>query len=489
VLITRREISERIAKSDLQVVDVENDASLIATYSKSAPTVTASAQNLAYVIYTSGSTGRPKGVQITHANLLNLISWHNQTFSVSAADRASQLASLAFDAAVWEIWPNLVAGSSVHFPEEATRISAEPLRDWLVKEQITVSFVPTPLAELLITLEWPRATALRTLLTGGDVLHLYPPSDLPFEFVNNYGPTECTVVATSCTVLANPHPTRPPSIGRPIDNFHVRILDEHLREIPIGAVGELCIGGEGLSRGYLNRPDLDAERFVKNPFPQVPGNRLYRTGDLARYLPDGEIVFVGRMDEQVKIRGYRIELDEIAAVLDQYSGVQASAVVVREESGDKRLVAYVVAAPHVELTHSALQDFLKKFLPDYMVPAAFVRVSALPMTSSGKLDRAALPAPGLENTIGDGTYVAPRNPIEERVVAILSELLGAGQVSVNDNFFFLGGHSLLGTQLIARTRDSFGVELALRTVFDCPTAAELSAVIGQMLGDESVSAN
>ncbi len=489
VLITRREIDRRIAKGRWQVLEIDDDATRITKYPKTAPAVAISNDNLAYVIYTSGSTGRPKGVQITHGNLLNLISWHNRAFAISASDRASQLSSVAFDAAVWEVWPNLVAGSSIHFPDEATRVSTEPLRDWLVKERITISFVATPLAESLVALDWPRDSALRILLTGGDTLHHYPPADLPFEFVNNYGPTECTVVATSGTVRPNPRPGWPPTIGRPIDNLQVFILDEHLRQVPTGAVGELHIGGASLARGYLNRPDLDAEKFIPNPFSQLSGDRLYKTGDLARALANGEVAFVGRIDEQIKIRGYRIEPDEIATVLDQYSGINASVVVARGENGDKRLVAYVVANPDAELTHSALQDFLKQFLPDYMVPAAFVRVPSLPLTSSGKIDRVALPAPEPENTVGDQLFTAPRTPVEERMVTILSDLLGIGRVSVNDNFFFLGGHSLLGTQLIARTRDFFGVELPLRTVFDCPTAAELSAVIEQMLREHSISAD
>lgn len=488
VLITRREV-DRMVEGRWQVLDIDDYAARISSYPATAPATAISKDNLAYVIYTSGSTGRPKGVQITHGNLLNLISWHTRGFSISPADRASQLASIAFDAAVWEVWPNLATGSSIHFPDEATRVSPDLLHDWLITERITVSFVSTPLAESLISLDWPRDTALRVLLTGGDTLHSYPPADLPFAFVNNYGPTECTVVATSGTVVPNPRPVGSPTIGRPIDNLQVFILDEHLRPVPEGEVGELHIGGASLGRGYLNRPDLDAEKFISNPFSRVPGERLYKTGDLARYLPDGDVAFVGRVDEQIKIRGYRIEPGEIAALLHQHPGIMASVVVARVDNGDKRLVAYVVCAPDAEFTHSALQDFLKQNLPDHMVPAAFVRIPSLPLTNSGKIDRAALPAPGPDNTVGDKLHIDPRTPVEERVVAILSELLGIQRVSVNDNFFFLGGHSLLGTQLIARTRDFFGIELPLRTVFDSPTPAELSAVIEQMLRKESISAD
>ena len=489
VLVARREHSERVGSGQWAVVDPEHDSQRMAKQPRTGPEVAVSPQNLAYVVYTSGSTGRPKGVQITHANLLNLVRWHCRAFSVSPADRASQLSNVAFDAAVWEVWPNLVAGSSIHFPDETTRVSAEPLCEWLVKERISISFVPTPLAESLITHDWPRNIALRFLLTGGDVLHHYPPSNLPFTFVNNYGPTECTVVTTSGPVHPSQHPSAPPTIGRAIDGFQVYILDEQLRQVPDGSVGELHVGGAGLGRGYLNRPDLDAERFIANPFSQTPGARLYKTGDLARRTPDGEIAFLGRIDEQIKIRGYRIEPAEIAAVLALHPGILSCVAVSRDDEKVKRLIAYVVATPQVQLTHTGLQDFLKKFLPDYMVPSCFVRAPSLPLTASGKIDRMALPPPDSDNIIGEQSYLAPRNPIEMRVAAILSELLGMEQVSVNDNFFFLGGHSLLGTQLIARVRDSFGVELPLRTVFDSPTVEEISAAIENLLRTESISAD
>lgn len=477
VLISCGKIVDRLGPSRCTTVDFYVSRDRLADLPGTAPDVEILNDHLAYVIYTSGTTGRPKGVQITHANLGNLIAWHNRAFAVSAADRASQLANVAFDAAVWETWPNLVAGSSIYFPDEATRVSAEPLRDWLIQEKISISFVPTPLAEALLTLKWPQDTALRFLLTGGDALRHHPPADLPFVVVNNYGPTECTVVATSGIVSDNPHASALPSIGRPIDNLQVLILDEKLRKVPAGTAGELHIGGASVGRGYLNRPEQNAARFIPNPFSHSTTDRLYKTGDLALYLPNGEISFAGRVDEQIKIRGYRIEPDEIAAVLDQHAGVEASVVVARGEEDDKRLVAYIAADESTEFTHSELTNFLKQYLPDYMVPALFVRVGALPTTSSGKFDRQALPVPRPENTIGEQTHTGPRNPVEGRIVAILSELLGIERISVHDNFFYLGGHSLLGTQLIARARDAFGVELPLRTVFDSPTAAELSSVI------------
>ena len=442
----------------------------------------AKATDLAYVIYTSGSTGKPKGVEVPHASLLNLVSWHQHAFKVTPADRASQLSALGFDAAVWELWPYLAAGASVHLPDGVTTDQPEAIRDWLVAQDITITFLPTPLAERLITLEWPAKISLRTMLTGADVLHHYPPRKLRFQLVNNYGPTECTVVATSGTVLPTEHPDRLPTIGRPIDHVRIHILNESMQEVPKGEIGEIYIGGAGLARGYRNRPDLTAERFVLNPFSSAPDARLYRTGDLARYLPDGQIAFLGRIDEQIKIRGFRIEPAEIVKVLDEHPAVQSSIVVAREIApGDKRLVAYFVPAAKAQPTHTEMRNFLSAHLPDYMVPPTFVRLETLPLNTSGKVDRSALPAPDTENTLRDNVFISPRNPVEERLAAILAPLLGLDKVSMEDNFFLLGGHSLLGTQLIARVRDAFGIELTLRTLFDAPTVSKLAAQIEALL--------
>jgi amino acid adenylation domain-containing protein len=433
-------------------------------------------EHLAYVIYTSGSTGRPKGVEVTHGSLANLVAWHRRAFGVTADDRAPLYASPAFDAAVWEIWPYLVSGASVHLPPDAVRTDPEALRDWLVAHAITIGFVPTPVAERLIALPWPTWTALRTLLTGADTLHRYPPEGLPFVLVNNYGPTECTVVTTSGPVEPEPFGETLPTIGRPIDNVDVLILDEAMGPVPPGAPGELYIGGAALARGYRGRPDLTAERFV--PHPDEPGARLYRTGDRARMLTDGRVAFLGRVDDQVKIRGYRVEPDEIVAALGAQPGVAACAVVARDDDGgERRLVAYVVPAPGAALGREALGTALRRGLPDYMVPTTFVVLSALPLTTNGKVDRAALPAPDATNTLRDGELVAPRTEVETELAAILSSLLGVEGVSVEDNFFLLGGHSLLGTQLIVRVRDVFDVELSLRTLFDAPTIADLAAEI------------
>jgi amino acid adenylation domain-containing protein len=482
VLVTCRRLMERIPTGAAQVICLDADAEALAQYDTSDPAPTATAANLAYVIYTSGSTGQPKGVQITHDSLLNLIFWHQRAFAVTATDRATQLAGPAFDATTWELWPYLTAGASLFLPDEETRVTPPLLRDWLLAHQITISFVPTALAESLMVLEWPPTTPLRFLLTGADTLHRYPSQDVPFTLVNNYGPTENTVVTTSGRVLPTDSPASPPPIGRPIANTDVYLLDEHLRPVPLGAPGELYIAGAGLSRGYLNQPALTSERFIPNPFRSEPGARLYRTGDLARYLPDGQIAFLGRVDSQIKIRGYRIEPDEIVAVLNSLPGIQASAVAAREDAvGEKSLVAYVVPRPGVEVTLSAIRDPLQAHVPDYMIPAAFVLLEALPLTPNGKIDRAALPAPDTANTLRDVDDAVPLSPIEEQVAAIVASLLKLDHVGPDDNFFLLGGHSMLGTQLIARLADTFNVEFSLRALFDSPTVRELSAEIERQI--------
>ena len=437
------------------------------------------AEDLAYVIYTSGSTGQPKGVEITHGNLANLAEWHNREFAIDRNDRATQIAGPGFDAAVWEIWPYLAAGASVYFPAREARLSGVQLRDWLLAEKITVSFVPTVLAEEILGLHWPASASLRYLLTGGDALHTFPADDAPFQLVNNYGPTECTVVATSAPVAKIQGQGAPP-IGRAILNTSIYLLDEMGQPVSDGETGELYIGGASVGRGYRNRPDLTAKSFVEI---SVAGKteRVFRTGDLARKLPDGQFAFAGRADDQIKIRGFRIEPGEIASILNRHAAVVSSAVIARNDTGEKRLVAYLVPAEGSELVDSELRELLTRHLPDYMIPANFVLVSRIPVTPNGKLDAAALPAPTDQNQVRRDTYIAPRNEFEEIVEGIVAPILGLQKVSIHDNFFLLGGHSLMGAQLISKIRDIFDVELVLRNVFECPTVAKLAARIETLL--------
>jgi amino acid adenylation domain-containing protein len=482
VLIADESVAERLSVGSWKVIGIETDRAQIDCQPTTATDVEVSANQLAYVIYTSGSTGEPKGVEVTHESLLNLVFWHRQEFEVTNRDRASHLAGVGFDASVWEVWPYLTAGASLHLPADEMRVSPELLRDWLVDEEVSISFLPTALAERVLTLQWPEHTVLRFLLTGADTLHRYPTAGLPFQLVNNYGPTECTVVATSGRVLPGSGVNTLPAIGRPIANTTVYVLDTNLQQVPAGTSGELYIGGAGVARGYLNRPDITAEKFISDPFSPEVGARLYKTGDLARLLPDGQFGYLGRIDDQIKILGYRIEPNEIVAVLDRHPSIQSSVVVARGNScEEKRLVAYLVLRNSNPPAAEDLRTFLSKELPDYMLPSIFVSVEAMPLTPNGKVDRAALPHPNTENTIRDEPFTAPGTPIEQRLAKILTTLLNLKEVSVNDNFFLLGGHSLLGTQLIAKIRGAFGVELGLRTLFDTPTIADLSTEIERLI--------
>ena len=482
ICITTQRASELMPAGPCRALAIDADWEAIACCSSRSPEVSLTMENLAYVIYTSGSTGEPKGVEITHANLTNLCAWHRETFGVTSADRATQVASPGFDAAVWEIWPHLISGASVHIPDKFKITTPTRFRDWLVSEHITISFAPTALAERLIKLAWPSKIFLRFLLTGADSLRHFPPSNLPFTLINNYGPTECTVVATSGPVLSCECSDNMPSIGRPIANTKIYILDQNQKQVPAHVPGELHIAGQGVARGYRNRPDLTAERFIPNPFSANPASRLYKTGDLACCLADGQTAFLGRIDEQMKIRGYRIEPNEIAVALEKHPTVQDSVIVSKEDvSGEKALVAYVVPTPDSQLSESDLKAFLAATLPSYMVPSQFVRLDSLPFTPNGKIDRAALPAPDVFNRVRDKRLIAPRTLVEERVAAILCPLLQLAKISVEDNFFTLGGHSLLGTQLIARVRDTFDVEITLRVLFDNPTVSGISSEVEKLI--------
>jgi amino acid adenylation domain-containing protein len=482
VLVTQKYLASHLSSLKTQVVCLDADAALLTRQSITDPISTVTAEDLAYVIYTSGSTGRPKGVEITHRNLLNLVFWHQHAFEVTTADRATQVASPAFDATGWELWPYLTIGASIYLPDEDTRVIPQLLRDWLVSRGITITFLPTALAESIMTLQWPSSTSLRFLLTGADTLHHYPSPGLPFVLVNNYGPTEATVVATSGQVLPREHADMPPSIGRPIANTQIYILDECLRQVPIGEVGELYIGGAGVARGYLNRPTLTAEKFIPHPFSDEPGARLYKTGDLARYLPDGQIAFLGRIDHQVKIRGFRVELGEIEAALNQHPAVYHAVVTTGDSiPGEKHLVAYIVLHPESHITTDTLRATLARHLPDYMIPALFVQLEALPLTPNGKVDRAALPAPDATNMMWDRAIAAPRTPLEDRLATIVASLLGLQKVGIDENFFLLGGHSLLAAQIILQVVEEFGVDIPLRRLFEAPTVHQLATEIERLI--------
>ncbi len=468
---------EMLADDMGQIISLDEEWEKISEENEGEPESGVVAENLAYVIYTSGSTGQPKGVGISNRSLTNLICWHQREFDVSAADHATQLAGVSFDASIWEIWPYLTSGASLHIVEEAKRGEAPELIRWMVEEGITISFLPTPLAELALSERWPETTSLRTMLTGGEELRSGERPAAPFTLVNNYGPTEYTVVTTSIRV--DESCKEKPPIGRGIANTSIYLLDEQLEPVPVGVRGELYVSGAGLARGYVGKPKQTAERFIPHFLSGRDGERLYRTGDIGRYRPDGKIDFEGRVDHQVKVRGFRIELGEIEARLLEHEAVREAVVMAREERpGDKRLVAYYTSAEQAEggAGAEALRTHLLAKLPEYMVPAAYVRLESLPLTPNGKLDRKGLPEPET------GAYVmreyeAPVGEVEETLAVLWEELLKLEGVGRHDNFFGLGGHSLLAVTLAERMRRA-GLQVDVRALFATSTLAELASAVG-----------
>lgn len=417
---------------------------------------------IAYMVYTSGSTGLPKGVCITHGGLHNLVHWHRQAYQLTIEDRTTMLAGPAFDAAVWEIWPTLAAGGTLVIPTEEKKADPIELRDWLISQGITISFIPTPLLTQLLSISWSNGGSLRYFLTGGDQLHVYPPSDFPVPIYNHYGPTENTVVTTAGIVPFEG--TGSPSIGKPITGVQTYILDENGLQVPIGVPGELCIAGNQLMARYHQQPEKTKSVFMMHP----KFGRLYKTGDRVRMLADGSLQFQGRIDRQVSIRGYRVELGEIEATLVQLASVHEAVVLVV----NNQLIAYVeMDGEDVKY----LRDELVRKLPAYMLPKLFIPLPTLPLTANGKLDRANLPEPQWDKLVNEDTFVAPRTKLEFQLAEIWGQLLNIEQVSVHDNFFQLGGDSIISIQMVARAK-SAGIAITAKQVFSHQTISELSTV-------------
>ena len=479
-------LEEMLAEERPQIIVVESVPEQAREYLSPEPTPL----HLAYVIYTSGSTGKPKGAMVAQRGMLNHLYAKIETLQLKEIDRVAQTASQCFDISVWQFLAALLVGGQVQiFPDEVTH---DPVALLAQVEQQSISIleiVPSMLRALIDFLEStgsPRPTlaALRWLISTGDVLpaelcrrwlSLYPHIPL----LNAFGPTECSDdVAHHLIDVFPAQAASSMPIGRAIGNTRLYVFDDGMKPVPIGVSGELYVGGAGVGRGYLTEAARTAEAFVPDPFSQLPGERLYKTGDVARYLADGVLEFLGRRDSQVKLRGYRIELGEIEAVLSQQPEVRECAVLAREDiPGNAQLVAYVAGQPEQACPAEELQSRMKEMLPEYMVPAAFVFLEALPLTPNGKLDRQSLPSPRENQLMAETTYVAPRTPIETELAAIWSQLLGVERVGIHDNFFEVGGHSLLVTQVIARIRDIFEVELPLRVLFKVSTVAELAQAI------------
>ena len=432
--------------------------------------------NLAYVIYTSGSTGEPKGVLLEHQGLNNLIETQKRTFTAGPGSRILQFAALSFDASIWEIGMSLGTGAILQLAPQEMILPGEPLLQVLQEKAITHVTLPPSVLTLLPVVE---LVSLQAIILAGEIC----PAELvarwgkSHRIFNAYGPTEGTVCATIARCSGR---EQKPWIGRPISHTQVYLLDRYFQPVPLGVPGEIYLGGVNLARGYLGRADLTAERFIPHPFSSEPGMRLYQTGDRARYLANGEIDFLARADRQMKLRGFRIELDEIETVLQSHPAVCEAVVIARETtSGETRLVAYVTAQENAALTPEGLRQVLRERLPGYMVPLFFLILEAMPLTSNGKLDRSALPAPESQHMALAKAPVMPRTMAEKRVSEIWSELLGIERIGIHDDFFEIGGHSLLALRLVTRIQTTLGQHLPLLAIFQGRTIETLARILDE----------
>ena len=484
LLLTQQQLVAQLPAPEERTVCIDSEWGEIARHSRANPEPQGTTANLAYVIYTSGSTGQPKGVAIAHQSASAFLHWAGEVFSPSQLAGVLASTSICFDLSIFELFVPLSQGGTVLLSENVLALPA-----LAAAQQVTlINTVPSAMAELVRLGGLPAS--VRTINLAGEALPnslvqaIYQQPTVAQVF-NLYGPSEDTTYSTY--TLVKKGAAAAVSIGRPVANTQVYVLDVQQQPVPQGIAGELCLGGEGLARGYLQRPELTAEKFVPNPFGQEPGTRLYRTGDLVRYLAAGELDYLGRADQQVKLRGFRIELEEIQAVLNQHAAVRESLLLVREDhAGDKRLVAYVVGAEGAAGSVEQWRRYLKERLPEYMIPAAFVVLDKFPLTPNGKLDRRALPLPEL--SAAADSQVAPRTPVEELVAQVWREVLHVERVGVTDNFFALGGHSLLATQVISRLRSALTVDVPLRSLFEQPTVAGLAQCVETALrGGERVA--
>ncbi|WP_375467717.1 amino acid adenylation domain-containing protein [uncultured Nostoc sp.] len=475
VLLTQEKLKAGLPNHQAEIICLDTNWQSI-DYGLDNPTHNITSNNLAYVIYTSGSTGQPKGVQIQHQSAVNLLNAVAKEPGLTAEDTLLSVTSLSFDIAVSEIFLPLSVGAKLVLVSREVAADGTQLLKALTTSGATF-MQPTPVTwRLLLAAGWQGSPQLKMISTGEAL-----PRELANQLLpkgaclwNLYGPTETTIWSTGYKVTTG---NKAISIGCPLANTQIYILDSHLQPVPIGISGELYIGGEGLARGYLNRPDLTAEKFISNPFSPNPKSRLYKTGDLARYLPDGHIEYLGRIDYQIKLRGFRIELGEIETALLQHPEVKEGVVIVREDtSNENHLVGYIVAETGQDSLQviSQLRRFLKQQLPDFMVPTIFMALEAMPLTPNGKVDRKALPEPDASRPELEANYVAPRTPIEQQIADIWMQVLNVKRVGIYDNFFELGGYSLVGIQVVSRVRQALQVEILMSNLFELPTVADLA---------------
>jgi len=479
VLITQADLRGKFPVIWTQIIELETERETIEQQPKGNPARVAVPENIAYVIYTSGSTGAPKGVMVQHLNVVSYLDWCVQSYPMPSQNGSIVHSPLVFDLTVTSIFMPLLTGQALELLPSGEEVAALAR---LMRRDKAISLLKVTPAHLDILCQEQAGQdsgGVESLIVGGEALMSesvrqwkkhYPQT----RIFNEYGPTEATVGCCIYEAAAADTTAASVPIGRAIANAQAYVLDDHMNLLPPGISGELFVGGSGITRGYLNRPALTAERFVPDPFSRQSGTRLYRTGDLARWRTDGELEFLGRADHQVKVRGYRIEPGEIEAQLTRHAGVLQATVVVREDvPGNRNLVGYIVPTPGVVIDTASLRRHLETQLPDYMVPSAIMVMEKLPLTLNGKVNRQALPRPEKPAE----SYRAPRNPQEHTLCAMFSEILSQERVGIEDNFFALGGHSLQAMQLISKVQTELGIELALRALFDAPTVAELAAYL------------
>ncbi len=478
VLLTQQNLLAELPPHQARIVCLDRDWPLIAQESAKNPVSRVTTTNLAYILYTSGSTGKPKGVQIPHRALTNFLISMRQEPGLVEQDILLSVTTLSFDIAGLELYLPLITGARVVVVSREVAADGLKLGQKLDQVKATVMQATPATWQMLLDAGWSGQPNLK-ILCGGEALSRELANQLLDRCAtlwNMYGPTETTIWSTVQRVERD----QPITIGHPIANTQIYVLNACLQPTPIGVPGDLYIGGDGLARGYLNRPELTQEKFIPDPFSPRPDARLYKTGDLARYRADGQVEYMGRMDHQVKVRGFRIELGEIENVLQRHPAIQQAVVIAREDRpGDKRLVAYVIARIGQAPTGGELRDFLKESLPDYMLPTAFVFLETYPLTPNNKVDRRALPAPDMVHTGGSRDFVAPRNMLEVQLVQIWQEVLGIRPVGVTDSFFDLGGHSLLVVRLFTEIEQRFGKHLPIATLFQSPTIEQLAALLQQ----------
>ncbi len=484
ILLTQREIVETIGAESIEIILLDADSPLIIRCSDENFESEVTPDNLAFILYTSGSTGRPKGVMNTHRGIFNRQIWMQETYPLIETDKVLQLASFSFDFSVWEILAPLSYGACVILPRPEGQRDSGYLIDLIIDRGVTiVHFIPSMLEAFLDEEDVKKCKSLRRVFSGGEALSFNLQrritSLLKAGFHNQYGPTEASIDVTYWD-CEHDEKEEVVSIGRPNANNRVYVLDSRFRPAAIGISGELYIGGVAVVRGYLNQPGMTAERFLPDPYSAEAGARMYRTGDLAKYLSDGRLQYLGRADNQVKLRGYRIEMGEIEAVIEQHERVKKSVVMAREEEGaGKRLVCYYTSEG--EVSREELREHLGRKLPEYMVPGMFIEMEQMPLTANGKVDLRALPsAEQISNEVED-PYEQPCNAIEEIIAGIWSEVLRVSKVGVNDNFFKLGGHSILATQIISRVRKALRKDIELRSLFETPTVRGIARRIQELM--------